>query len=413
MKIFTFTLLALVNVNFLYAQQPEQSTGRQLPDVLMMNNGQKVATISQWARRRQELLDFYTREVYGRMPPRPKNMMFKVVEQNGNALNGMATRKQVTVYFNGKTNGPQMNILMYLPNAVKQPPLIVGLNFYGNQTTTADPAVIIDTSWVDTRPKGMVNYHATAQSRGINTGPWPIEMIIKRGYALATIYDGDIDPDFKDGYSRGVRAMYPELQGIADNFSTIGAWAWGLSRAMDYFETDKDINSKQVAVFGHSRLGKAALWAGATDTRFALVISNESGKGGASLFIRQSGEALRHLANGFPNWFCTNFKKYIDKDGELPFDQHFLLSLIAPRPLYIASAEEDKNSDPGGEFLSAKASSVVYRLFGKKGIATDSLPPLSHPVIGQVAYHIRPGKHDVTDYDWEQYLTFADIYFKK
>jgi hypothetical protein len=406
-------VLLLATMAAVFAQQRQTIAVKPMPDVLTMNDGSKVGNKSQWPARRQEILNFYTKEMYGQMPPRPTAMVFKVVEQNANALNGKATRKQVVVYFNGITNGPQMNILIYLPNKVKHPPLIVGLNFYGNQTVINDPAVLIDTSWVDTRAKGMVDYHATEASRGINTGPWPIEMIVDRGYGLATIYDGDIDPDFKGGFSRGVRALYPDLQGTGDNFSTIGAWAWGLSRAMDYFETDKDINPKQVAVFGHSRLGKAALWAGATDQRFVLVISNESGKGGASLFRRQTGEALRHLTGGFPNWFCTNFKKYNDMDADLPFDQHFLLSMIAPRPLYVASAVEDTNSDPEGEFLSAKGSSVVYSLLGKKGLPADSIPPLNQPVIGQVAYHIRPGKHDVTNYDWEQYLNFADLNFKR
>ena len=408
----TLLLFMLFSRFFAFSQQPAPALVYTLPDVLLMNNGTKVTAPAQWDKRRQEILGFYTKQMYGQMPPKPQNMVFKVVEQSKTALNGKATRKQVIVYFNGKTNGPQMTILIYLPNKVKHPRVILGLNFYGNQTIVADSAVLIDTAWVDTRPKGMVNYHATAASRGVNTGPWAVDKIIDRGYALATIYDGDIDPDFKGGFSRGVRALYPELQGIGDNFSTVGAWAWGLSRAMDYFETDKDINAKQVAVFGHSRLGKAALWAVATDTRFALVISNESGKGGASLFARQSGEALRHLTGGFPNWFCANFRQYNDKEASLPFDQHFLLSLIAPRPLYVASAVEDKNSDPDGEFQSAKACSVVYQLLGKKGLPADSIPPLSHPVMGQVAYHIRPGKHDVTDYDWEQYLDFADHFFK-
>lgn len=392
-----------------------QKNNYVLPDALTLFNGKKVTTAKQWnEQRKPELLTFFKREMYGQMPGRPAGMTFKIFDTDTKALNGKATRKQITVYFNGKPDGPQMDILMYIPNKIQHPvPAILGLNFDGNQAVNADPGIRITQSWMDKSTKGVVNNKATEATRGIDASRWPLETIIDRGYAIATIYRGDIDPDYDDVFLNGVQAMYPELENRGDNFATVGAWAWGLSRALDYLQTDKDINAKQVAIFGFSRLGKAALWAGATDPRFALVISNESGAGGAKLFHETAGENIRRLCTKFPYWFCNNFKKYVDQDSVLTFDQHMVISLIAPRPVYIASAEGDSNSNPAGEFAGARAADPVYRLLGIEGFPGKTMPPLNTPVIGRIAYHIRPGKHDVTDYDWAQYLNFADKYLLK
>jgi len=229
---------------------------------------------------------------------------------------------------------------------------------------------------------------------------------------LVTAYRGDIDPDYDDGFKNGVHALYPELQNRGDNFATIAAWAWGLSRAMDYLETDKAIDAKKVTAFGWSRLGKAALWAGANDDRFKVVISNESGAGGAKLFHHVSGEDIHRLCTVFPHWFCGNFKNYMGKDSCLPFDQHMTISLIASRAVYIASAEEDANADPYGEFLTATKADSVFKLLGTAGFPATQMPAVSHPVSGQIGYHVRPGQHDVTRYDWEQYLNFMDKHLK-
>lgn len=387
--------------------------GMALPDVLTMSNGTKVTTAKQWrTQRRPELLEFFKKEMYGQSPGKPAGMTFKVFDNDAKVLNGKATRKQITVYFNGKEDGPQMDILLYIPNNVKHAPAIVGLNFNGNQAVSNDPAIKISTSWFD-KTKGVVNNRATEATRGTEAGLWPLDMIIEKGYAVATVYRGDIDPDFDDGFKNGVQALYPELQNRGDNFATVAAWAWGLSRILDYLETDKAIDAKHVAVFGFSRLGKAALWAGATDERFKLVISNESGAGGAKLFHYTGGERIVRLETKFPHWFCDNFKKYVGQDSILPFDQHMVISLIAPRPVYVASAKDDTNSNPEAEFWGAKGADPVYRLLGTEGLPATTWPALNTPSVGRIAYHIRPGGHSVTDYDWTQYLNFADKYLKK
>jgi hypothetical protein len=384
-KCLILSLTLLLSVFSSYAQ----STIVGLSDPLTMDDGTKVTTAKQWEQRRMELLQLFTTEMYGQMPGRPRNLTFKVFESSNNALGGLATRKQVTVYFNGKSSGPQMDILIYLPNKVKKPGLILQLGFNGNQTLSNDTAVKLSTSWV-ANGKTALNNKATEASRGKMPNK-DIEMILSRGYGFATIYCRDIDPDFDDGFKNGVHTLYPEMQGRGDNFSTIGAWAWGLSRALDYMETDKDINAKKVAVFGFSRLGKAALWAGATDERFAMVLSNESGCGGVRIFRRGKGEDIKHLCNSFPHWFDTNFRKYIGKDTVLPFDQHLVVSLIAPRPIAIGSAEGDQYSDPEGEFLGGVYATPVYKLLGFSGLPTTQMPRLNEPIAGQIQYHIRPG----------------------
>lgn len=388
-----------------------------LPDVLHMADGTSITNAAQWPRRAAELQSLLTQQMYGQAPPRPEKMRFQLVEESKNALGGIATRKQISILLTGNEQGWKLNLLLYIPNTAKGPaPAIVGLNFWGNHAISSDPGILLSTQpiesgknpWIDL--SCVKDHHATEACRGINSRQWPLKTILNRGYAVATVYRGDIDPDTPDGYSESLKAMYPELQDRPDNFSTIGAWAWSLSRIMDYLETDPQINHDRVAVFGWSRLGKAALWAGATDKRFAMVISNESGAGGAKLFHRGQGENIRRLNTLFPHWFCNNFRQYNDRDTSLPFDQHMVLALIAPRPLYVASAQDDHLSDPEGEFLAAVAADPVYRLLGTAGLPVKQWPPVNTPIAGQIGYHMRTGGHDVTGYDWAQYLDFADKY---
>jgi hypothetical protein len=386
-----------------------------LPDPLQDANGKKITSVQQWnSRQRPYIYHLFEENVYGRFPLKTITVKYSVREINEHALNGLAIRKQVRIYLHPTDSSVYMDLLLYLPRAAKQPvPVFAGFNFYGNHTVQADTGIMLATSWIPPNAKGVIGNKATAASRGTDTLGWQVSELLSHGYGLATVYYGDIEPDNPDGWQTGIRSSLKSILQIEpQEWGAIGAWAWGLCRVMDYLQQDKAVDAAKVALFGHSRLGKAALWAGASDQRFAIVISNESGEGGAALSKRWYGETVAIINNHFPHWFVANYKKYNDNTDALPVDQHMLLSLIAPRPLYIASAEGDQWSDPKGEFLSAKNAEPVYRLFNEKGLGVDSMPSLHQPAGDFIRYHIRSGKHDVTAYDWKQYLNFASYHFK-
>ena len=391
----------------------------ELPDPLMAEDGTAVTSVEQWqTQRRPELIKLFEEHVYGRARVgRPAGLSFEVTSLDENALQGTAIRKEVTIRFVDDRDAPSLSLLIYQPRVDRRVAAFLTTNFYGNHTIHPDPGISLNAGWMrNNEDKGTAGNRATEGSRGTSSERWPVDLIIGRGYALATYYYGDVDPDFDDDFQNGVHPLFyrdGQTKPAADEWGSIAAWAWGLSRCLDYLESDPSINSRQVAVMGHSRLGKTALWAGASDERFAVVISNNSGCGGAALSRRAFGETVKRINTSFPHWFCDNFTQYNDNEAACPVDQHQLIALIAPRPVYIASAEEDRWADPRGEFLSALHAESVYRLLGTDGFGGDASPgeqpPVDEPLdSGTIGYHVRTGKHDVTTFDWEQYLDFAD-----
>jgi len=383
-----------------------------LPDVLVFNNGIPVKTNKDWEKRRSEIYTIFEKEVFGVVPEWKGHVKSTIVSQKKDAVGGLARRKEVRLDFINGDKKVSVMVLIYLPQNSKEAPVFLSYNFDGNHTTTMEPDVLITDSWVSNNKEyGISDNRANEKGRGGAVSRWPVKEIVSRGFGVATIYYGDVDPDFDDGFKNGIHQLFDSKRD-STSWGSIAAWSWGLSRIMDYFETDKDINAKRVIVMGHSRLGKTSLWAGASDLRFAMTVSNNSGCGGAALSKRIFGETVGRINNAFPHWFCDNYKKYSLKEELMPVDQHELLALIAPRPLYVASAAEDLWADPKGEFLSCVYASPVYELLGMKGLPSKEMPAISKPLIGTIAYHIRPGKHDVTMYDWQRYMDFAANYFK-
>ena len=379
-----------------------------LPDPLRFNDGSPVRSADDWKRRRRaEVIELFAQHMYGRSPRPPQSLNYEVFDNDKTALGGKAIRKQVTIYYSAAKDGPKQEVLIYIPAAARKPvPVFLSISFPGNHTAANDPAVKLPVLWNSrTREKQQ----AAPETRGRN---WEeVEKVLARGYAYATFHYQDIEPDFKGAYVHGIRPLFfkpGQTAPAEDDWGAIGAWGYGASRVMDYFEKDKDLDARRVALIGHSRLGKTAMWAGALDERFAMVISNCSGEGGASLMRRNFGETVRNLNANFPYWFSLNFQKYVDDVTKLPVDAHELIALIAPRPIYVTGAEEDQWADPKGEFLACVAAGPVYRLLGAQDLGTTEMPPLNQPIMRTIAFHYRTGKHAVTPYDWDQFLVFAD-----
>lgn len=397
--LFTLTLPVMAQSEANYDESKVPSFN--LPPLLINETGKKITTSQEWEQdRRPEILSLLADQEYGLTPEGDYKAIYEVIATNPNALEGKATCKQVKITFtNGQIEHPVI-ICMYLPKQNQgKSPVFLAYNFKGNQSVNNDPNII----------------PTSEAERGSDQGSWAIDKIIAAGYGLVTAGYNQFFLDKNNGYQTSVFRLFGinDQKDVSDNGGqALSAWAWGLSRIMDYLETDSEVDSDKVALMGHSRLGKATVWAGANDTRFAIVISNNSGCGGAALSKRCFGETVGRITKSFPYWFCKNFNSYADNEQVLPFDQHELLALVAPRPLYVASAEEDLWADPKGEFLSAKYASDVYKLYGYEGISADEMPQINTPIMNRVGYHIRTGKHAVTDYDWEQYIEFANKYFQ-
>ena len=379
-----------------------------LPDPLRAANGSPVRNARDWeARRRPELVRLFEENVYGFAPPRPRHMRFAVTEQTAGAFGGLAVRKQVTIYLAGSPRGPQLQMLLYLPaRATGRVPIFLGPNFHGNQAVTTDPAVAITPNWV-VPTEGIAKNRATIHSRGIDASQWPIPRILAAGYGVATWFTGDVYPDGDGKFGDSIQPAIGTSPLDPSHWGAIATWAWGLSRVCDYLATDPAVDARRVIVIGHSRYGKAALWAGARDTRFAAVIANDSGEGGASLYRRNFGETIR-VMNSY--WFAPRWKTFAEREDELPVDAHELIALIAPRPVYVAAATEDWWADSRGQYLAAKAAEPVYRLLGAEGLAADTMPAADRPILSRIAFHLRTGAHDITDWDWDNYIRWADRY---
>ena len=387
-----------------------------LPDPLARTAGGRITTADEWRRvKRPELFSSFEREVYGKSPARPAGQWFETLSVDPHALSGRATRKQVRVHFFRGKSEPYMDVLLYVPNARRgKVPAFLSLT-YGNHQIDADSGIAISPHYLRDNPLPDSAHGRVA--RGTAASRWPIDTIVSRGYAIATVYLGDLDPDNNNGFENGIRPYFlsrGQTETRPDEWAALASWGWGLSRALDYLERDPDVDARRVAVVGHSRTGKAALWAGARDERFAMVIANETGMGGAKLSRRNYGQTVIDINHSFPYWFARNFRKYDDRERDLPVDQHELIALIAPRPVYVAAATEDRWADPKGMFLAEKGAEPVYRLFGPRSTLPDSMPPAHQPILdGPLGFHLRTGVHDVTAYDWTQFLAFADRHLRR
>jgi hypothetical protein len=421
---FTFASLSPRCVSAFEANYDESKVPEyQLPDPLISEAGTPIKTAEQWnAIRRPELLQQFRRHVYGIAPPACP-IRSRVVSDK-RVRDGMARRLEVDVFFGQSTDALSMRLLIYVPTERSGPvPAFMGLNFTGNHSVDPDPTITLNPGWFRQKRDGTTDGHrSTEKARGTAAERWQVDKVLSRGYGLVTIYYGDIDPDFDDGFENGVHGeLGNQLSAVDANarWGSIAGWAYGLSRALDYLQSAPElgIDAKRVAVIGHSRLGKTALWAGASDPRFAMVVSNNSGCGGAALSRRAFGETVGRINTSFPHWFCDRFNQYNENESACPVDQHQLIALIAPRPVYVASASEDRWADPKGEFLAAAAADPVYRLLGTDGMGgtspPDSMPSAEQPIqAGTIGYHLRSGRHAITAYDWQQYLEFADRHLK-
>lgn len=393
----------------------EARTGRYtLPDLLTLANGERVTDARTWTeRRRPEILGLIEENEYGRAPGRPAELRFDVFDRGTPAFDGRARRKQVTIYFTPSQSDNYLDLLVYLPSDVDGPvPLLLEVGWGPNNLAVEDEGVKLGRAW---DPQTKTRSPAEAGRRF--GAPLNVLQLVERGYGIATFNYNDIDPDSLDSIAHGIRAAYLEpgaTEPAADEWGAIAAWAWGISRIVDYFETDPEIDAARIAIQGTSRLGKTVLWAGARDERIACVIASVSGEGGAALSRRNYGETVAHLVapTRYPYQFARNYAQWAGRMNEAPFDAHFVIALIAPRPLLLQTGFTDKWSDPYGEFLAARAATPVYELLGEKGIEAYSQPKPGEPMMNTLGYLMHDGGHGVMPQDWPVFLDFLDAHLK-
>jgi hypothetical protein len=417
-----FTLCSALCAGSVSAQVPKANEDESLvvmsplPDPLLRLDGSMITEAKDWPDQRARWMQAIAAHEYGIAPPENANVTWELVEE-GLMYNDKTKRRQFVVHIATPAASLDIDFVLFSPNQPgKVKGTFLGLNFRGNHPIDSSPELRLPKSWIANDPKlGVVDNRATEISRGSRNLQWPIAEINERGFAVATAYYGDIDPDFDDGFKNGVHSLFPAHRASPehpDRWGTIAGWAWGVSRLMDVLVQQPNIDPEHVAVIGHSRLGKTALWAGATDPRFSIVISNNSGCGGAALERRNFGETVARINTSFPHWFCPKFKDYNQNESAMPFDQHILVACIAPRPVYIASASEDLWADPKGEYLAGWYASPVYKLLCYDGLPSETPPAPDASVGGRVGYHNRTGAHDILLFDWQQYMDFADRNWK-
>jgi hypothetical protein len=388
----------------------------ELPDPLVMLNGDRVATKEAWfAKRRPELKALFQHYMYGFLPPAPEKITATVEREDRTYFDGKATKKEVTISF-GPPEMPKIYLLLVVPNKRKSPaPVFVGLNFRGNHALVKDPTVRIPTAWIYPDKIGVKDNRATEEGRGKEIDVWALEQSIDRGYAVATFYAGDIDPDRTDK-REGVQPHLEKMGLLKPGphaCGTIAAWTWGIHRAVDYLVSDKDIDAKRIAVVGHSRMGKTALLAAAMDDRLALAIPHQAGCGGTAPSRGKVGESVKRINTSFPHWFDGAFKDFNDRPDRLPFDQNCLVALVAPRPVLFGNAVKDTWANPDGQFEVLQAAEPVYRLLKAGGLEAKERPEVGKLIDSTLGYFIRPGEHSMTREDWKMFLDFADKHLGK
>jgi hypothetical protein len=376
------------------------------PDPLIMLDGSKVATSEQWfEKRRPELKDLFQYYMYGWFPP-PVKVQGVVTYTDAHFFAGQATLKLVTLKLNA-AGAPETHLLMVIPNHRAGPaPIFLGMNFSGNHTLVTDANVPLTASWMPGRGPYVTNNHAVEAGRGTQTNVWELEQSIRRGYAVATYYCGDVEPDVTNA-TGGVRESIHRAA-ASDDWGTIAAWAWGMQRAVDYLVTDTDVDQHHIALVGHSRFGKATILAGAFDERVALVVPLQAGCGGTAPSRGTVGESVQKINTSFPHWFDGEFKKFNTQTNLLPFDQNCLIALCAPRPVLLGAAVEDTWANPAGAFEMLKSAGKVYEFLGASGLSAQTMPELNKLVDSNLGFFIRPGKHSMTKLDWQYFLDFAD-----
>ncbi|MBL8754909.1 MAG: acetylxylan esterase [Planctomycetes bacterium] len=376
-----------------------------------------VGEAKDWPRQRAALLAQFAHHVHGRTPATPGKIRVRVDGERDDCLGGLAHRTLLHIDLPELPGWHGMDVLLYVPQQAKAPvPCFFGLNFAGNQSVTDESDVPSTVAWLEDGPN-VLAHHALPTSAGADASSWPLRTVVAHGFAIATVHYGDLEPDHKDGWRDGVRGAFAAKDATTHEgdaaWGAVGAWAFGLSRLVDHLVTDPRLDPARLAVVGHSRLGKAALWAGVQDERIALVIANESGEGGAALMRRDFGETIGDLVHNFPHWFCPRFAEYANAPERCPVDAHQLLALCAPRLLYVASARDDWWCDPRGEFLAAQHASAAWEPFGKRGLPAGDWPA-NHVRIGnEVGYHVRPGEHGLTPADWRHFLDFAELHWSQ